>query len=297
MRAADRQPRPRRRPRGDRARCTDALESPTPAAVAPRCASALPLAPVAVLGDDELLGQRDARRRRRVGDHRDRLGHRGRERDLLAAELDRDLLVARGHERALEPRLDAAIVEVVQELLGLVLEAQDPDRRAGLAVGERHAVDAAAGVDRMAVRARLGVADGGEHPLLEHRRHRVLDPLRLLVHLVPRDPEHVGEEALDHPVAAHDVLGVLAAGVGEGQRAVGPARDVAVALEPPDHLVDGRRGQLHGPGDVGAGHRQPRLVEPEDGLEVLLLGDGGLGLGGHVLDPSPAPPSASRPAP
>ena len=62
--------------------------------------------------------------------------------------------------------------------------------------------------------------------------------------------------------------------------AVGPARDVAVALEPADHLVDGRGGQLHGAGDVGAGHRQPRLVQPEDGLEVLLLGDGGV-LCGH----------------
>ena len=99
----------------------------------------------------------------------------------------------------------------MQQVLGLVLEAQDLDRRARLAVGERHALDALAGLDRMAVRARLGVADGGEHARLEHRRHRVLEPLGLLVHLVPRDPEHVGEEALDQPVAADDALGVLAA--------------------------------------------------------------------------------------
>ena len=49
------------------------------------------------------------------------------------------------------------------------------------------------------------------------RRHRVLDPLGLLVDLVQGMPD-VGEEALDHPVAADDVGGVLAAFLGEGQR-------------------------------------------------------------------------------
>ena len=40
-------------------------------------------------------------------------------------------------------------------------------------------------------------------------RHPVLEPLGLLVHLVPRDVEHVGQEALDQAVAAHDAGGVL----------------------------------------------------------------------------------------
>ena len=61
-----------------------------------------------------------------------------------------------------------------------------------------------AGDDRVAVRAGLRVADRGEHALLEHRGHRVLEALGLLVDLVPRDPEDVGEEALDQPVAADD---------------------------------------------------------------------------------------------
>jgi hypothetical protein len=43
-------------------------------------------------------------------------------------------------------------------------------------------------------------------PLLEHGRHRVLEALGLLVDLVPRDAEDVGEEALDEPVAADDAL-------------------------------------------------------------------------------------------
>ena len=133
-----------------------------------------------------------------------------------------------------------------------------------------------AGHDRVAVRAGLRVADRGEHPLLEHRRHRVLEPLGLLVDLVPRDPEHVGEEALDQAVAADDALGVLGARVGERDRLVARARDVAVALEAADHLVHRRGRELHRARDVGAGHRQTRLLQPEERLEVLLLGDGGV---------------------
>src|SRR4051812_11365317 len=81
----------------------------------------------------------------------------------------------------------------------------------------------------------------GGHALLEHGGHRVLQPLRLLVELVPRDAEDVGEEALDQPVAADDGLRVLAPRLGEDERLVGRAGDVAVAVEAPDHLMDGRR--------------------------------------------------------
>ena len=72
------------------------------------------------------------------------------------------------------------------------------------------------------------------------------------------------------------------------ERLVVGAVDVAVALEPADHLVHGRRRELHRAGDVGAGDRQPRLLQPEHHLEVLLLGDGRV-VGCHrrsILDPS-----------
>ena len=65
-------------------------------------------------------------------------------------------------------------------------------------------------LDRVAVRTGRGVADGGAHVGLEARRHRVLELLGLLVDVVPRDADDVGEEALDHPVAADDALGLLA---------------------------------------------------------------------------------------
>ena len=168
------------------------------------------LAPVAVLGQDQLLrGRRGARRRRRVGAHRDRLGDRGGDGDLAVAGVDRHVL-ALGRHRAVHAGLHARGHELVEQVLGLVLEAQDLDRRADLDVGERHALHAGARLDRVAVRAGLRVADRGEHPLLEHRRHRVLQALGLLVHLVPRDAEDVGEEALDEAVAADDALRVRA---------------------------------------------------------------------------------------
>jgi hypothetical protein len=167
----------------------------------------------------------------------------------------------------------------VQQILGLVLEAQHANRRALAHVGQRHPWQARADADRVSVRARGRVADRRKHALLEHRRHRVLEPLRLLVHLIPGDAEHVGQEALDQAVAANDLLGLALAARGERDHLVGAARDVVVALEAADHLVHRRRRQLHRAGDVGAGHRQAGLVQPVEGLEVPALGVGEIGDG------------------
>ena len=213
---------------------------------------------------------------------------------LAALEVDDDVVVVLLGDGPLLAGLDPGVLEVVQEVLRLVLEAEDPDLGADLDVAERHADDPVADVDRMPVRARLRVADRGEHARLQHGRHRVLEPLRLLVHLVPRDPEDVGEKALDQPVAADDALGVLAPVVGEGEHLVGSARDVAVALEPADHLVHGRRGELHGARDVGPRHGQAGLLEPEDRLQVLLFGDRGV-IMRH--EPDPISPTTRCPSP
>ena len=74
---------------------------------------------------------------------------------------------------------------------------------------------------------------------------------------------------------------------GEADRLVAAAGDVAVALEPADHLVDRRRGELHRARDVRAGHRELGLLQPEQRLQVLLLGDGGL-VGCHGVTMVPA---------
>jgi hypothetical protein len=206
---------------------------------------------------------------------------------------DDDALVVGGRDLALEAGVEARGLEVVQQLLGLVLEAQDDDVGADLDVREQRALLADALDDRVAVRAGGGVADRCPHPLLQHRAHRVLDPLGLLVDLVPGDVEDVGEEALDHPVAADDVAGVLAARLGEGERFVLFPLDVAVVDQPADHLVHGRRRELHRAGDVGARHRQPGLLQPEHDLQVLLLRDGRI-LRRQKLSFRPGVPSARK---
>src|SRR4029078_740235 len=64
-----------------------------------------------------------------------------------------------------------------------------------------------------------------QHPLLEHGRHRVLEPLGLLVDLVPRDPAHVGEETLDTGVQPADHLStcVRKRAIGRCPREITPA--------------------------------------------------------------------------
>src|SRR5512132_2761997 len=156
---------------------------PVTIATRPRSSTAV-LAPVAVAREHELLGQRDPRRRRRIGDHRHRLGDRTQDAHLMAAGVQDDLVAVVLAQGGRHARLEALLLQVVQEVLGLVLETQDGDRSAGLDVGQRDALDARPGDDRVPVRARLRIADGGQHPLLQDRRHRVLEPLGLLVDLV-----------------------------------------------------------------------------------------------------------------
>ena len=174
----------------------------------------------------------------------------------------------------LRPGCDPAAHEVVEDVLGLVLEPQDRDLGADRAVGQRHAVDPLPDTDRMAVRTGERIADAAADVRLEAGCHRVLEVLGLLVHLIPRDADLISQEALDHAVTADDPLGVGATRRGEADRAVGVAVDVAVALESADHLRHRRRRQAHRPREVRRRHRQPRLEQPEERLEVLLLGVG-----------------------
>ena len=107
------------------------------------------------------------------------------------------------------------------------------------------------------------------------RRHRLIERFLTDVLGIPWD------ERERRAVAADDALGVLEARLGEADRLARRALDVAVALEAHDHLVHRRGRELHRARDVRAGHRQARLLQPEERLEVLLLGDGGV-LGGHL---------------
>ncbi len=82
---------------------------------------------------------------------------------------DHDLLGVRALDLALEARVQSRGLQVMQQLLGLVLEAQDGDVGADLDVGQQRALLADALDDRVAVGAGGGVADRRSHPLLQHR--------------------------------------------------------------------------------------------------------------------------------
>ena len=121
-------------------------------------------------------------------------------------------------DRPLEPRLEPDRAQVVQQILSLVLEAQHADRRALADVGERH-------TRRRARRPGSGDRAGRcvASPIAASMRssstgrHRVLEPLGLLVDLVPGDSEHVGQEALDQAVATDDLLRLALAVWGEAR--------------------------------------------------------------------------------
>ena len=100
--------------------------------------------------------------------------------------------------------------------------------------------------DRVAV-GRLGrVVEELEQPALDGLGHHVLPAARLLVHLLPGQPDHVGEQPLGEPVLAHHPGGEPHALVGQLEVAVALDGDQPVALHP----------------GHGLRHRRPALVQP-----------------------------------
>ena len=77
----------------------------------------------------------------------------------------------------------------------------------------------------MTVRIDDRVAEQGRDPVLELVGQNVLEDLGLLVHLVPRHAEGLGEIGLEEAVMADHLEGDLAAGIGELDAPVGSVLD------------------------------------------------------------------------
>ena len=111
--------------------------------------------------------------------------------------------------------------------LQLLADARHP-RRARRGAGERQRAPRVHPMlgpgDRVAVRARRRITEQGDELLLDVGGDGVLPPIGLPVHLLPLEPDHVGEQALGQPVAPDDRHGEVAPLVGElaacGRRAV-----------------------------------------------------------------------------
>ena len=236
-------------------------------------------AAVTLPAQHELLGQRGPRRRRGIGAHRHRLGD-ARVTITVRPSL-RTVTVSpssRGTRRP-EARLDPGLLEVVASRSS----ASFSKRRI---VTSAPTTPSASGTPSMRSPTRIGWPCGqvvASPTARAHTprtgRHRVLEVLGLLVHVVPRDPDDVGEEPFDQPVSADDRLGVVAPGPVKSIERSSSRGHVAVPLEPAEHLVDGRGGELHGRGRRSPGHgaAPPRSASRSSGGTPPRLRSRGLG--------------------
>src|SRR6266850_1607085 len=212
------------------------------------------------------------------------LGRRGQaERDRRAVSAGGDRAGPRRDLDDLEAAAGPDLVapQVFEELLvgfGLLRDALHHHGRAFLGLREGKRLDARrprhAG-DRVAVRARARHPEHLGQPVLDPRRQRVLEPVRLLVRVGPVEPEGVGQPALQQPVTARHDLGDLPALRREGKRLAGADLDIAATRHPVHRLGHRRRGNRHVLGEPGADDGLAAAGEVIDGGEIILRGGGG----------------------
>ncbi|EOD63272.1 hypothetical protein H480_37875 [Amycolatopsis vancoresmycina DSM 44592] len=126
--------------------------------------------------------------------------------------------------------------------------------------------------DRVAVGGGGRVVEQLDQLALDGLAHHVLPPARLVVHVLPFEPDHVDEEALGEAVLAHHRDGEFAAVVGQLEVPVVGHHDQPVPLHPGDGLAHGRAALLQALGDPGAQRNDTLFFELVDGTQVHLGG-------------------------
>ena len=124
--------------------------------------------------------------------------------------------------------------------------------------------------DRVAVRRLGGVIENLEELALDLLAHHMLPAACFLVHELPLESDHVGEQTLGQAVLAHDVHGLQASGIRQLEVAVTGDDDEAVALHAGDRLRDRRPGVPETLGDASSKGNDVLLLEIEDGAEIHL---------------------------
>jgi hypothetical protein len=179
-------------------------------------------------------------------------------------------------DRHLHLRAKAALAEVAKASGVVVAHAHDPPPFARLEVSEREMeplVDLPlARRDRCAVRVHRGLADGGGHPIDELIAGRVLQPLGLGVHEVPRVAEGVHEIRLDHAMPTYRPQRHAAPLVGELHAVVSLVLEQALIGEPAHHSTHRGRGDGEPLRDLVRARRARPALELVDRLEVVLDG-------------------------
>ena len=126
--------------------------------------------------------------------------------------------------------------------------------------------------DRVAVGRLGGVVEDLEEPALDGLGHHVLPAAGLLVHLLPGQPDHVGEQPLGEPVLAHHPGREPHALVGQLEVAVTLDGHQPVPLHPGDGLRHRRPALVQALGDPGPQRHDALLDQLVDGPEVHLGG-------------------------
>ncbi|HEX6489984.1 MAG TPA: adenylate/guanylate cyclase domain-containing protein [Gaiellaceae bacterium] len=207
--------------------------------------------------------------------------------DRLLRAVDPDRELARGRlrraELELRARNEALVVEPVQELAVVLGQADDRgvDRR--LEVGERGQIAVlgalGVGIDGPAVRAAVRMAEFLLDPLDHLVREGVAELVSVHVGLGGGIAHEVGQEPLDDPVLADDLLGAFAPARGQDRLLLLAALDQALGLEALQHLAGRGPGDAEHLGDAGgergvsgrAGAVLPdRKGEEVDRLQVLI---------------------------
>ena len=124
--------------------------------------------------------------------------------------------------------------------------------------------------NRVAVRVVGGEAERAVDPRLELLREGVLEPDRLVVHVVDADPERLGEVELEQPVVSDHLERHLLAGVRERDAAVGRVLGEPERRELLHHRARRRRRDLLAAGERGRRDTLALDAELVDLLQVVL---------------------------
>ncbi len=212
---------------------------------------------------------RDAVEQRRVrlaGQDPDEGGRSETERRPAARAVERQRVerFAAGQDRDLRARRQRARLEVRQQagvLLGLLGDPVDRRGRTGLHLAQADAGRPATGglgVDRVAVRARLGVPEHLVEAGLDPRRDGALEAHRLVVRFGPAEADDRGQQPLEQRVPAEDAVGGGPAGGRQVEVATLGVGDQPVRHEPAEHLAGGLGRDAEVAGDLGGRHAARR---------------------------------------
>ncbi len=147
--------------------------------------------------------------------------------------------------RELDAGADAALGEVAQHLRIAVGDPGEGRRAPGLELGERTVSSGAMSSSALGIGSpwgsMRGIAELLGDPPLEVLGDVVLEHLGLVVDLVPRHPERLGEVGLDQPVVSDHLERDPLPGLGQDHAVVGPVLDQAQLGHPLQHRGHGPR--------------------------------------------------------